>query len=362
LTLLHDQPLVEHYFHPSGRRGLAAEAPAPAEPSGTPSPRARAIVLGAAATVSGLFALDSTVISVALPQIRDDLGGGSATIEWVSSVYLLTFAVTLLPAGRMVDRYGARRMFLSGVAVYVFAAVLGALAQAPWMLILGRGAQGVGAGIVGPAVLVLVTHAFGAERRGWAIGLLGMLLGVFSAAGPLVGGIFTDTVGWQAIFVVHATLAAVAAALVAHTIAPEAAGSPLPLRLASTAALAGVVLGIQVSIIEGPPLRVAGRRRLRRRRRRVRRRPLAARARADGPRPRFHDAANTHGGRVPGICGPCLQRAPRPREVRDGGRAMLWISGRGEPRSSRLRHRPRSRRQPPGFGFRSSVECVRRAA
>jgi MFS family permease len=119
------------------------------------------------------------------------------------------------------------------------------------MLILGRGAQGVGAGIVGPAVLVLVTHAFGAERRGWAIGLLGMLLGVFSAAGPLVGGIFTDTVGWQAIFVVHATLAAVAAALVARTIAPEAAGSPLPLRLASTAALAGVVLGIQVSIIEG---------------------------------------------------------------------------------------------------------------
>ncbi|HXV35044.1 MAG TPA: MFS transporter [Gaiellaceae bacterium] len=251
LTLLHDQPLVDHFFHPSGRRGLGAEVTIPAQTSRVLPRRARRIVLAAAATVSGLFALDSTVISVALPAIRDDLGGGSATIEWVSSVYLLTFAVTLLPAGRMVDRYGARRMFLSGVAVYVAAAFLGALAAAPWMLILGRGAQGVGAGIVGPSVLVLVTDAFGAERRGWAIGLFGMLLGGFSAAGPLVGGIFTDTVGWQAIFVVHGVLAAAAAALVARTVPHLAGRARLPLLLGSTAALAGVVLGVQVSIIEG---------------------------------------------------------------------------------------------------------------
>lgn len=251
LTLLHDLPLVEHYFHPSGRRGLADAHPSTGEAPDRVSRRTRGILIGSTATVTGLFALDSTVISVALPAIQDDLGGGSSTIEWVSSVYLLTYAVALLPAGRMVDRFGARRMFLAGAAVYVAAAFLGALSVEPWMLILGRGAQGIAAGMVSPAVLVLVTHAFGAERRGWAIGLLGMLLGLFSASGPLVGGIFTDTVGWQAIFVAHGVLAGGAALLVARAVAAERVTSSVALRLGATLAVAGVVLGVQVSIIEG---------------------------------------------------------------------------------------------------------------
>jgi EmrB/QacA subfamily drug resistance transporter len=255
LTLLHDLPLVEHYFHPSGRRGLsefpvAPRAGAP-EPAQALSRTARGMVLAAVAMVAALFALDSTVVSVALPEIRDQLGGGSATIEWVSSIYLLTFAVSLIPAGRLADRFGPRVMFVSGTALYAAAALLGALAAAPWMLVLGRGAQGVGAGTVSPAGLLLVTRAFGADRRGWAIGLVGMLLGISSAVGPLVGGIFTDTVGWRAIFVAHGLLGAAAAFLLTRAVARDRSSSTVDLRLGSTAALAGVVLGIQLAIIEG---------------------------------------------------------------------------------------------------------------
>jgi MFS transporter, DHA2 family, methylenomycin A resistance protein len=252
LTLLHDLPLVDHYFHPSGRHGsteLALDAGRATE--GDAGLRARLRVLAAVTTVTGLIGLDATVVSVALPAIRDDLGGGSATIEWVASVYVLTFAVTLLPAGRLVDRAGAGRSFLVGSAVYVGAALLGAAAVAPWMLILGRGLQGIGAGIVSPAGLVLLTRAYGAERRGYAIGLMGMILGVFAAVGPLVGGAFTDTIGWRAIFVVHAILALAALLLVRDTVRPRPRSHHVELQLRAVLLLAGVVLGIQICIIEG---------------------------------------------------------------------------------------------------------------
>jgi MFS transporter, DHA2 family, methylenomycin A resistance protein len=252
LTLLHDLPLVDHYFHPSGRHGAAGRlAPAGLVAEGHAARSTRLRVLAAVTTVTGLIGLDSTVVSVALPAIRDDLGGGAATIEWVASVYVLTFAVTLLPAGRLVDRVGAGRSFVVGTAVYVAAAVIGAAALAPWMLILGRGLQGVGAGIVSPAGLVLLTRAYGAERRGFAIGLMGMILGVFSAVGPLVGGTFTDTVGWRAIFVAHALLATAAVVLVADVLRPGARSRDVDLRLRAVLLLAGVVLGIQICIIEG---------------------------------------------------------------------------------------------------------------
>jgi len=255
LTLLHDLPLADHYFHPAGA-STPAESVAPRAHGLAPgaragSRRARMRALLAVTTVSGLIGLDATVISVALPAIRNDLGGGSATIEWVASVYALTYAVALLPAGRLVDRVGAGRTFLAGTALYVTAALLGAAAVAPWMLILGRGLQGVGAGIVSPAGLVLVTRAFGAERRGYAIGVMGMLLGAFSAIGPLVGGTFTDTIGWRAIFVTHAVLAVIAAGLVTHTARREAGTGDVELRLRAVLLLAAVVLAVQICIIEG---------------------------------------------------------------------------------------------------------------
>jgi DHA2 family methylenomycin A resistance protein-like MFS transporter len=257
LTLLHDLPLVDHYFHPAGE-SAPPESVAPhthrAGRGAQAGPRrTRVLVLLAVTTVSGLVGLDATVVSVALPAIRNDLGGGSATIEWVASSYALTYAVTLLLAGRVVDRIGAGRTFLAGTAVYVAAALLGAAAVSPWMLIGGRGIQGVGAGIVSPAGLVLVTRAFGAERRGYAIGLMGMLIGAFSAVGPLVGGTFTDTIGWRAIFVTHAALAIAAAGLVAHTVRrePGSASGGVELRLRPVLLLATVVLAIQICIVEG---------------------------------------------------------------------------------------------------------------
>lgn len=255
LTLLHDLPLVDHYFHPAApsapAESVALRAHRLGRARGAGPRRARVTVLLAVTTVSGLVGLDSTVISVALPAIRNDLGGGSATIEWVASSYALTYAVTLLLAGRLVDRIGAGRTFLTGTGVYVASALLGAVAVWPWMLIAGRGIQGIGAGIVSPAGLVLVTRAFGAERRGFAIGLMGMIIGAFAAVGPLVGGTLTDTVGWRAIFVTHAALAIVAAGLVTRTVPREPGSGAVELRLRPVLLLAAVVLAVQICIIEG---------------------------------------------------------------------------------------------------------------
>jgi MFS family permease len=95
-------------------------------------------VLAAVTTVTGLMGLDSTVVSVALRRIRDDLCGGAATTEWVASAHVLTFAVTLLPAGRLVDRVGAGRSFAVGTLVYAGAALFGAAAGAVAIVLFAR--------------------------------------------------------------------------------------------------------------------------------------------------------------------------------------------------------------------------------
>lgn len=257
LTPLLDTPLVDRILHgwhrssdepASTERTAGADAAAPAD---APLDRNARMSLAAVALMLTMTSLDSTVISVALPFIRSDLGGGTSSIQWIASVYMLVYAVVLIPAGRLVDLVGPRPVFVTGVAIYVGASVGAALGLEIWTVILGRAIQGAGAGIASTSSMILVTTTFGPERRGRGIGVIGSVLAAACAVGPIVGGAVTDTIGWRWIFVIHAVFAVGSLLLVRMVKTPTVERSSVDFDGRGVAALAGVVLGIQVAIIEG---------------------------------------------------------------------------------------------------------------
>src|ERR1041385_4822769 len=138
----------------------------------------------------GLFmvALDTLVVTTALPVLRVDLGASLGDLEWTVNAYNLSFACLLLTGAALGDRFGRRRMFGVGLAGFTLASAGAALAPTVSALIAARAVQGAGAAVVMPLTLTLISEAFPAEKRGAAIGLWGGIAGLAVAAGPLVGG------------------------------------------------------------------------------------------------------------------------------------------------------------------------------
>ncbi|MQA73774.1 MAG: MFS transporter [Solirubrobacterales bacterium] len=155
-----------------------------------------------AVTGAALFmtALDNLVVGVALPSIRADLGGSIESLEWTVNAYTLAFAVLLLTGAALGDRFGRRRMFLAGVAIFTGASAIAALASSLDVLIAARAVQGLGAAIVTPLTLTLVSEAFPPQRRGAALGIWGGISGLGVALGPFVGGAVVEGVSWHWIF------------------------------------------------------------------------------------------------------------------------------------------------------------------
>src|SRR5438105_6289927 len=150
----------------------------------------------------GLFmvALDTLVVTTALPVLRVDLGASLADLEWTVNAYHLSFACFLLTGAALGDRFGRRRMFAVGLLVFTAASAAGALSPNVGALIAARAVQGAGAAIVMPLTLTLISAAFPAEKRGAAIGLWGGIAGLAVAAGPVVGGGVIDGISWHWIF------------------------------------------------------------------------------------------------------------------------------------------------------------------
>ena len=153
-------------------------------------------------TSIGLFmvVLDNLVVSTALPVIRVDLGAGIEELEWTVNAYTLTFAVFLLTGAALGDRFGRRRLFVLGMALFTLASAAAALAPSIDWLIAARAVQGVGGAIVTPLTLTILSAAFPAERRGVALGAWSGIAGLAVAMGPLVGGAIVDGIAWQWIF------------------------------------------------------------------------------------------------------------------------------------------------------------------
>lgn len=161
-------------------------------------PAVWALVLTGAA--SFMAALDNLVVTTALPAIRADLGGGLEDLEWTVNAYTLTFAVLLMFGSALGDRFGRRRLFIAGLAVFTGASAAAALASGIGQLIAARAVQGVGAAVMMPLSLTLLTAAVPAARRGMALGIYGAVSGLAVAGGPLIGGSLTEHISWQWIF------------------------------------------------------------------------------------------------------------------------------------------------------------------
>ncbi|MBV8527145.1 MAG: DHA2 family efflux MFS transporter permease subunit [Candidatus Dormibacteraeota bacterium] len=160
-----------------------------------------------------MVALDALVVTTALPAVRRDVGGGVGTLEWVINAYLLAFAAGIIPAAALGDRLGRRRVYVAGLSLFVMASAACALAPTAEILIAARVVQGLGAAIVTPLSLTILTGAFPVERRGAVLGIWGAIAGLAIAAGPLVGGAVTQGLNWHWIFWVNVPIGAAAAVL-----------------------------------------------------------------------------------------------------------------------------------------------------
>src|SRR4051795_3569428 len=144
--------------------------------------------------------LDNLVVTTALPVIRHDLHASLAGLEWMVNAYTLTFAVLLLTGAALGDRFGRRRLFVLGLAIFTGASAFAALAPSIEALNIARALQGVGGAIVTPLTLTLLSAAVPANRRGVALGAWGGIGGLAVALGPVVGGAVVSGISWQWIF------------------------------------------------------------------------------------------------------------------------------------------------------------------
>ena len=147
-----------------------------------------------------MVVLDNLVVSTALPVIRVDLGASLQQLEWTVNAYTLTFAVFLLTGAALGDRFGRKRMFMLGVALFTGASAAAALAPSADWLIAARAVQGIGGAIVTPLTLTILSAAVSRERRGAALGAWSGIAGFAVAMGPLVGGAVVEGISWQWIF------------------------------------------------------------------------------------------------------------------------------------------------------------------
>ncbi|HEY3336064.1 MAG TPA: DHA2 family efflux MFS transporter permease subunit [Candidatus Limnocylindrales bacterium] len=166
------------------------------------APDRRLAIATFAITSIALFmtSLDNLVVTTALPVIKESLNASLSQLEWTVNAYTLTFAVLLLTGAALGDRFGRKRMFTIGVGLFTGASAFAALAPTGDLLVLARAIQGIGAAIVTPLTLTILSDAVPAERRGLALGAWGAIAGLAIALGPLVGGAIVEGLSWQFIF------------------------------------------------------------------------------------------------------------------------------------------------------------------
>ncbi len=207
-------------------------------------------VLALTSVASLMVALDTLVVSTALTTIRLDLGASIEQLEWTVNAYNLTLAVFLLPSAALGDRFGRRRMFAAGLALFVLTSAACALAPDVNWLIAARAVQGAGAALVISLALAIVSAAFEPERRGTAIGILEGITGLATIAGPVIGGAVAQGLSWEWIFWVNVPIGLVVLPLVLLRV-EESFGGDRALDVRGFALVAAGAFGIVWALVRG---------------------------------------------------------------------------------------------------------------
>ncbi|MBC6462043.1 MFS transporter [Actinomadura sp. HBU206391] len=160
-----------------------------------------------------MVGLDATVVSIANPAIARDLNADLAGLQWVTNAYLLALAVTLIPAGKIADRFGRKKTFLVGVVGFAIASLFIGMSGGLGMVIFWRVVQGFAGALLQPASLAILRNTFPAERLNAAIGIWGATVGISIAGGPIVGGVLVQHVNWESVFFLNAPLGLIALAV-----------------------------------------------------------------------------------------------------------------------------------------------------
>ena len=187
--------------------------------SSSAAPSNKWLALALLATAQFVIVLDASIVNVALPSIGKDLDFSQDDLSWVVNAYTLIFGGFLLLGGRLADLLGRRLMFISGLLLFALASLAGGFAQSELWLIIARAVQGLGAALVSPAALSIVTTTFkeGAERN-TALGVWGAVAGSGGAAGVLLGGVLTEWAGWEWVLFVNVPVGALVAVMSLRTL------------------------------------------------------------------------------------------------------------------------------------------------
>ena len=194
--------------------------------------------------------LDAMVVATSLHRIRDELDASIESLEWTMNAYNLSFAVLLLTGAALGDRFGRRRAFMAGLTLFVAASVACALSGSVAWLIAGRAAQGIGAALVMPLAMTLLSAAFPPEERAKALGIFSSITGLALIIGPVLGGAITEGASWQWIFWINLPIGLFLIPLVRWQV-PESLGPATAIDLPGTALVTGAALGLVWALMRG---------------------------------------------------------------------------------------------------------------
>jgi EmrB/QacA subfamily drug resistance transporter len=199
--------------------------------------------------------LDTTIVNVALPSIRTGLHASSASLEWIVSGYALAYGLALVPGGRAGDRFGHKRLFLIGLTIFTLASVACGISQSQGQIVAARIVQGLGAGLFFPAISATIQHTFTGPARSKAFGLLGAVIGVSTAMGPLLGGLIIAAAGardgWRWVFLVNLFIGAVAIPMAAWRLPATSARTRRGFDPVGLSLLTGGLLLLLIPLVQG---------------------------------------------------------------------------------------------------------------
>jgi EmrB/QacA subfamily drug resistance transporter len=233
----------------------APVAPPQAAASVTVTPKRAGLAL--AVLLAGMFMslLDTTIVNVALPTIRDSIDASEATLAWIISGYALAFGLVLIPAGRVGDRFGHKWVFFTGLAIFTAASLAAGLAQDSTQLIVARVIQGLGGGIFFPPVTAFIQLMFPPMKRGKAFAIMGAVIGISSALGPVVGGLLIEALGeetgWRWIFAINLPIGIVALVAAAILLPKGAEGKKLSTDFFGLLLITASLVAILIPLIQG---------------------------------------------------------------------------------------------------------------